>query len=306
LVLIVLGVLIALTLAYWRAHRMSGPIKQLEEGVERVGTGQFDHRIVISSGDELEQLAMRFNEMASELEISQQKSARINRLKQFLAPQVAELVEHSDELLDGQRREVVTVFGDLRGFTAFSARAEPDVIMAVLREYYEAVGAVTTRHEATLIRFAGDGVMVLVNAPVVCEKPANRAVQLAIDLQLAVQSLAGNWCAAGHAIGFGVGIAMGPATVGTVGYEGRLDYTALGNVVNLASRLCGLANDAQILADPIVAERVKDSIALVSLGEHIIKGYDQALEIFAVAQSNIPSRSPISGLQMLEVLAQDA
>jgi adenylate cyclase len=299
--LIALGVLIALALAYWRAHRMSGPIKELEEGVERIGTGQFDHRIRISSRDELEQLAMRFNEMASELAISQQKSVRIDRLKQFLAPQVAELVEHSNELLEGQRREVVAVFGDLRGFTAFSARAEPDVIMAVLREYYEAVGAVTTRHEATLIRFAGDGVMLLVNAPVACDDPANHAVRLAIDLQVAVQSIAGKWCAAGHAIGFGVGIAMGTATVGTVGYEGRLDYTALGNVVNLASRLCGLAKDAQILTDPVVAEKVRDTIPLVSVGKHIIKGYDQPLEMFAVAQSSMPSTPTNSGQRRLEV-----
>jgi adenylate cyclase len=299
--LIAFGVLTALALAYWRAHRMSGPIKQLEEGVERIGSGQFDHRIKISSRDELEQLAVRFNEMASELAISQQKSARIDRLKQFLAPQVAELVEHSDELLEGQRREVVAVFGDLRGFTAFSARAEPDAIMAVLREYYAAVGAVTTRHEATLIRFAGDGVMLLVNAPVACDNPANHAVRLAIDLQVAVQSVAGKWCAAGHAIGFGVGIAMGMATVGTVGYEGRLDYTALGNVVNLASRLCGLAKDAQILTDPVVAERVRDTIPLVSVGKQIIKGYDQPLEMFAVAQGDLPPTRPDSAPRQMEI-----
>jgi adenylate cyclase len=299
--LIAFGVLTALALAYWRAHRMSGPIEQLEEGVERIGSGQFDHRIKISSRDELEQLAVRFNEMASELAISQQKSARIDRLKQFLAPQVAELVEHSDELLEGRRREVVAVFGDLRGFTAFSARAEPDAIMAVLREYYAAVGAVTTRHEATLIRFAGDGVMLLVNAPVACDNPANHAVRLAIDLQVAVQSVAGKWCAAGHAIGFGVGIAMGMATVGTVGYEGRLDYTALGNVVNLASRLCGLAKDAQILTDPVVAERVRDTIPLVSVGKQIIKGYDQPLEMFAVAQGDLPPTRPDSAPRQMEI-----
>ncbi|MGV7213956.1 adenylate/guanylate cyclase domain-containing protein [Bradyrhizobium sp. UFLA05-112] len=301
--LIAFGVLIALALAYWRAHRMSGPIKQLEEGVERIGTGHFDHRIGISSRDELEQLAVRFNEMASELAISQQKSVRIDRLKQFLAPQVAELVEHSAELLEGQRREVVVVFGDLRGFTAFAARAEPDVIMAVLREYYAAVGAVTTRHEATLIRFAGDGVMLLVNAPVACDKPANHAVQLAIDLQVAVQSIAGKWCAAGHAIGFGVGIAMGTATVGTVGYEGRLDYTALGNVVNLASRLCGLAKDTQILTDTAVAEKVRDAITLVSIGKQTIKGYDQPMEMFAVAQGNMPLARPDSRPRPLEIEA---
>ena len=221
---------------------MWGPIRQLEDGVERIGMGQFDHRITIKSRDELEQLAIRFNQMAEELAASQQKSERINRLKQFLAPQVAELVEHSDQgLLDGQRREVVAIFGDLRGFTAFSARAEPDVVIAVLREYYEAIGAVTARHAATLIRFAGDGVMVLVNAPVACENPAQRGIRLAIDMQAAVQSLANDWNARGCAIGFGVGIAMGPATVGTLGCHGRLDYTAIGNVVNLASRLCDLA-----------------------------------------------------------------
>ena len=222
---------------------MWGPIRQLEDGVERIGMGQFDHRITIKSRDELEQLAIRFNQMAEELAASQQKSERINRLKQFLAPQVAELVEHSDQgLLDGQRREVVAIFGDLRGFTAFSARAEPDVVIAVLREYYEAIGTVTARHAATLIRFAGDGVMVLVNAPVACENPAQRGIRLAIDMQAAVQSLANYWNARDCAIGFGVGIAMGPATVGTLGWHGRLDYTAIGNVVNLASRLCDLAD----------------------------------------------------------------
>ena len=129
--------------------------------------------------------------MRKELAISKEKSERINRLKRFLAPQVAELVEHSgdERLLDGQRRDVVAIFGDLRGFTAFSAHVEPDVIMAVVREYYEALGAVVTRHGATLTGFDGDGVMVLVNAPVACEDPALRGLQLAIDMQAAVQSL---------------------------------------------------------------------------------------------------------------------
>lgn len=304
-ILIALGVLIALALAYWRAHRMSGPIKQLEEGVDRIRTGQFEHRIKIFSGDELQHLALRFNEMASELAISQQKSARIERLKQFLPSQVAELVEHSHELLEGQRREVAVIFGDLRGFTAFSTRNEPDVIMAVMREYYEAVGAVTTRHEATLIGFDGDGVMLLVNAPVACEQPATQAVLLAIDLQMTVQSLAGKWCDAGHAIGFGVGVAMGPATVGTVGYNGRLDYTAMGAVVNLASRLCNLANDAQILADPTIAGRVRDSVPLASLGQRTIKGYDQALEVFAVAPADLTLKPQGSGQRRREKEPQD-
>jgi adenylate cyclase len=300
-ILVAIGTLITLALAYWLASRMSGPIRQLEDGAKRIGSGQFDYRIAISSGDELEQLAMRFNEMAGELAASRQKSERINRLKRFLAPQVAELVEHSDQLLDGQRREVVAIFGDLRGFTSFSVRAEPDAIMAVLREYYDAVGAVITRHEATLIQFAGDGVMVLVNAPIECENPAHRAVLLAIDLQAAVQALANKWFARGYAMGFGVGIAMGQATVGTVGYEGRLDYTAVGNVVNLASRLCASASDAQILADPVVAERTRDNFALISLGERTIKGYNHALEVYAVAHSDTPAETFDSRPQSEEI-----
>jgi class 3 adenylate cyclase len=286
LILIGLGVVFALVLAWWQACRMWVPIRQLEDGVERIGMGQFDHRIAIHSGDELEQLALRFNQMAEELKASQRKSERINRLKQFLAPQVAELVENSDQgFLDEQRRDVVAIFGDLRGFTAFSARAEPDVVIAVLQEYYKAIGAVTARHGGTLVRFAGDGVMILVNAPVAFEDPAQRGIQLAIDLQASVQSLASYWKARGCAIGFGVGIAMGPATVGTLGWHGRLDYTAVGNAVNLASRLCDLAADAQILVDPVVTGHVRDNVALASIGKRAIKGFDRAVKVFAVKGS---------------------
>jgi adenylate cyclase len=288
LALILVGAVLAAALAYWLAQRMSGPIRLLEDGAQRIGAGHFDHRIMISSGDELEQLANRFNEMAGELTISKEKSKRIDRLKRFLAPQVAEIVEQSDELmLKGQRREVVTIFGDLRDFTAFSARAAPDTLMGLLSEYYEVLGAVIARHEATLTGFSGDGVMLLVNAPVAQADPALRAIRLAIDIQAAVQSLVVGWRAKGHEIGFGVGVAMGAAIVGTVGYEGRIDYTAIGNAVNLASRLCGSAKDGQILLDAVVAEKVKDSVAIEPLGMRFIKGYDDPLQVFVVARSNL-------------------
>ena len=284
LALVLIGAVFAVGLAYWLARRMSGPIRQLEDGVQRVGAGQFEHRIRISSGDELEQLANRFNTMAEELAASKDKTERINRLKRFLAPQVAELLEHTENegMLNGQRREIVAIFGDLRGFTAFSSHSEPEMIMRVLGEYYEALGAVITQHEATLTGFAGDGLMVLVNAPVECENPALRGIRLAVDMQKAVQSLIVHWRAEGHAIGFGVGAAMGLATVGTVGYEGRTDYTAIGSVVNLASRLCGSASDAQILVGSSLAEAVMSEIKLDNLGARSIKGYDHQLEVYAV------------------------
>ena len=122
----------------------------------------------LATSDEFERLATRFNEMAGELSVSQERSERISRLKRFLAPQVAELVDRTgdDRVLDGRRVEVVVVFCDLRNFTAFSAHAEPETVMGVLREYYDALEKVVSTHEATLINFSGDGAMVLVNAPV--------------------------------------------------------------------------------------------------------------------------------------------
>jgi class 3 adenylate cyclase len=270
---------------------MSGPIRLLEEGAQIVGAGNFDHRITISTGDELEQLASRFNQMARELGLSKEKSDRINRLKRFLAPQIAELVEKAgdDALLEGQRREVVAIFADLRGFTAFSNRNKPETVMGVLGEYHAAVGAIIDRRAATLTSFAGDGLMVLINAPVSCPDPALEALNLAMEMQTAVQRLATGWRKHGHGIGLGIGLAMGPATVGSIGYEGRIDYTAIGNAVNLASRLCSAALDGQILVDTAVAEAVNGKIALEALGAIHIKGYDQPVPVFSTGLTPCPS-----------------
>jgi class 3 adenylate cyclase len=188
---------------------------------------------------------------------------------------------------------VVAVFGDLRGFTAFSAHAEPEEVMSVLAQYYEALGAVITAHEATLTNISGDGLMVLVNAPVRCADPATRAVRMAIEMQHSVQALILDWRARGHAIGFGVGLAMGPATVGRVDTGSRLDYTAIGNVVNLASRLCSAASDAQILVDQVAADAVRDRLALVPLGTRSLKGFSDELSIFAVVSPQEVTRKNV-------------
>ena len=271
-------------LAFWLARRMTGPIRQLEEGTERIGAGHFDHRIQIATGDELERLANEFNRMAGELALSQERSERIARLRRFLAPQVAELVEKAgnESLLAGHRVNVVAVFCDLRGFTAFSVRANLQEIMGVLRGYYEALGSIITRYGATLTSFQGDGLMVLVNAPMPCADPALHAVKMVIDMQDAVQRVIVGWRSRGHAIGFGVGLAAGPATVGQIGYEGRVDYTAIGDVVNLASRLCASAEDSQMLIDAALADAVSGKIPLVALGARRLKGYDKQLAVYSV------------------------
>lgn len=282
--LLLAGAAFAATLAYWLAHRMSGPIRLLQQGAERVGAGQFDHRIAINSDDELEALAGSFNEMAAGLAESRERSERIAKLKRFLAPQVAELVDStgSDALLSGQRREIVAVFGDLRGFTAFSARAEPEAIMRLLEDYHTAIGAVVTKHEATITSYTGDGIMVLVNAPLPCPDPAHRAVTMAIEMQQSVQGCAQRWRTSGYTVGFGIGLAMGEATIGRIGHESRLDYAAIGPVVNLASRLCAEARDNQILIDSVAASAVNDRIPLTQLGARTLKGLPEELIVHAV------------------------
>jgi len=278
------GAMFAACLAYFLAGRMAGPIRLLEQGAERIGAGQFDHKIDISTGDELEGLAARFNHMADEIAVSQERSERISRLKRFLAPQVAELVEGTDEkdLLDSHRADVVVIFCDLRGFTAFAGNVEADEVMGLLQEYYEALGAIITKYEATLTCFLADGLMLLLNAPVPRPEPTLLGARMVLEMQAAVQELIVRWRARGYAIGFGVGLAKGTATVGRIGYEGRLDYTAIGTVVNLAARLCAVAEDGQFLIDPAAAAEIRHSLRLVALGTRTLRGFAEAIPVFTI------------------------
>jgi adenylate cyclase len=287
------GALMAAAMGYLLARRMTGPIHQLERGAEEIGSGNFGHRISVSTGDELEQLAKRFNEMAMGLAESQERSERIARLKQFLAPQVAEIVEGSDQerLLDSHHAEVVVIFCDLRGFTGFSDRVEPEEVIGVLQQYYEALGAIITRYEATLTCFMADGLMLLLNAPMSCPEPALRGVRMAVEMRAVVQELIARWRARGHPIGFGVGLAKGPATVGRIGYEGRTDYTAIGSTVNLAARMCASAEDGEILVNAAAASEVGEAVSLTALGVRSLRGFAEAVPVFAVSE---PDRAAVA------------
>ena len=175
---------------------------------------------------------------------------RVGRLKRFLSPQIAEIVmaKGNERLLESHRRDITVVFCDLRGFTAFAETAEPEEVMAVLREYHAALGAQIHKFEGTVEHFAGDGVMVLFNDPLPCPDPSERAVRMAVEMRTRIAELSAKWRKRGHELGFGVGIAQGYATLGRIGFEGRFEYAAIGTVVNLAARLCGEARSGQILS----------------------------------------------------------
>jgi adenylate cyclase len=208
-----------------------------------------------------------------------QQIGRMDRLKRFLSPQVAELILSSgdDRMLDSHRREVTVVFCDLRGFTSFAETAEPEEIMATLREYHTAVGAIIHKFEGTIERFAGDGLMAMLNDPVPIPEPCAQAVRMATEMRAAVGGLSAKWRKHGFNLGFGIGIAHGYATLGRIGFEGRFDYAAIGSVTNLAARLCAEAKDGQILVDNKVCLAVEGIADLEPLEALTLKGFHRPI-----------------------------
>jgi adenylate cyclase len=206
---------------------------------------------------------------------------RIGRLKRFLAPQIVETIVSSggETILDHHRRDIVVLFCDMRGFTAFAETAEPEDVMAVLGEYHDALGPLIHRYEGTLDRFAGDGLIVFFNDPVPCPDPALRAVRLAVAMREAVTALARSWAGRGHEIGFGVGIAQGYATLGRIGFADRFDYSAIGTVTNLAARLCDEARDGQILVTRRIAGAIDKVAEFESLGDLALKGLSRPVAV---------------------------
>jgi class 3 adenylate cyclase len=222
-------------------------------------------------------LEQRVQEQLAELE-------RFGRLKRFFSPQLAELVVSSggEKLLESHRREITVVFCDLRGFTAFSETAEPEEVMGVLREYHTALGTLIFRFEGTLERFAGDGLMVFFNDPLPCPDPAAQAVRMAVAMRQQMGELTEKWRKRGHQLGFGVGIAQGYATLGMIGFEGRVDYGAIGPVTNLASRLCDAAQGGQILISQRVYTALEELVEAELAGELPLKGFHKPVPTFNV------------------------
>jgi len=223
------------------------------------------------------QLERRVTDQVSEIE-------RMGRLRRFLPPQVADLIVASgtEKQLESHRREITALFCDLRGFTGFSESSDPEDVMALLHEYHAAIGVIINKYGGTLERYAGDGVMVVFNDPIPVDNPALQAVLMAIEMRAAIGELIEKWRKLGHDIGFGIGIAHGFATLGTIGFEGRFDYAAIGTVSNVASRLCDEAKPGQILISPRVLMAVEKDITVEPVGDFALKGIRRPLTAYNV------------------------
>jgi class 3 adenylate cyclase/putative methionine-R-sulfoxide reductase with GAF domain len=229
-----------------------------------------------------QQLEQRVADQVGEIE-------RMGRLRRFLPPQVADLIVASgtEKQLESHRREITALFCDLRGFTGFSESSDPEDVMALLRDYHAAIGEIIVKYSGTLERFAGDGVMVIFNDPVPVENPALQAVLMALDMRTAIGAMIEKWRLLGHDLGFGIGIAHGFATLGTIGFEGRFDYAAIGTVSNVASRLCDEAKPGQILISPRVMLAVDKTITVELVGEFNLKGIRRPMAAYNVLAPSI-------------------
>ena len=282
--LLVIGIALSALAGLLFARRMVRPIRALQQGAARIGGGNLGQRIEVKTGDELELLADEFNQMSDKLRESYANVERVSALKRYFSPHLADLIVSADDgnLTESHRREITVVFCDLRNFTEFSSAAEPEEAMRVLEEYYIALGVQVRRFDATIGHFAGDGLMAYFNDPLPCPDPAARAVRMAVAMQRDIGTLIETWRERGYDLGFGVGISSGYATLGHIGTEEQFHYTAIGSVVNLASRLCDEALSGQILVVEEIHAEVEELAEVEPLGERSLKGFPKLVPVLQV------------------------
>jgi len=191
------------------------------------------------------------------------------------APQAADLLsdEAGAELLAGHRREITALFCDLRGFTAFAETADPEEVLSVLRQYHTAVGEIVLENEGTVEHFAGDGLLAFFNDPVTVPEHELTAIRTALAIAERFGSLASDWGKRGYDLGLGMGIATGYATLGRIGFEGRYDYGAVGNVVILAARLSDVARPGEILLNQRAHAPVEGRVRAEQIADLQLKGF---------------------------------
>ncbi|HEU4673240.1 MAG TPA: response regulator [Candidatus Limnocylindrales bacterium] len=230
---------------------------------------------------------LELEHLARQAELNETIERQKEELSRFLSPQIAALVSSAEgeHLLAGHRRQISAMFADLRGFTAFAQEAEPEELLGVLGEYHRMMGAKIVEHGGTLEHFAGDGMLVFFNDPVPQPDHVERAVRMAVAMRAEFGRLSAGWRKRGYSLAIGIGLATGYATLGRIGFEGRYDYGAIGNVVILASRLSSEARADQILLSQRAHAAVEELVAAEPVGDLTLKGFSRpvpALNVIAL------------------------
>jgi adenylate cyclase len=209
---------------------------------------------------------------------------RLGRLKRFLGPRLAEVLisTEGEALLESHRRQIAVLCCQLPGFSALAESAAPEDVMQVLHDYHQVLGEVAQTFELTVGPLVEDRVSMLFNDPLPSENPAAEAVRAALAIRDGVASKLETWRKAGHAVDLGIGIDLGYATLGTVGFEGKMEYGAIGTVVHVAQRLSDMAHDSQILTSQRVYAASENLVEGVPLGDQALPGLPRPVAVYAI------------------------
>jgi adenylate cyclase len=284
LVLALLGLAFSIAVGVWIARGVSKPLLQLADGAHKIAAGNYQHRVNLKQQDELGSLATSFNQMSTGL--AERDRVR-DLLGKVVSPEVAAELLRKEVALGGEEREVTVLFSDLRNFTSMSERLTPQKMLGVLNRYFTRMDRIVGKHGGVVDKHMGDGLMALFGAPLANPDDADRAMKTALEMSEALDDLNRKWQKRGlPTIGVGIGINTDVVVAGNMGSESRLNYTVIGDGVNLASRLEGLTKmpdyEARIIISGSTLAKAKERYRTRRLGEVSVKGKQRPTEIFAL------------------------
>ena len=271
---------LAVVLGLVLSRSFAGPVRALAAATERIARGDYEARVQVRGRDELGALARAFNEMARGLMLKERYRGVLDKV---VSREIAEELLKGDLALGGETRRVTTLFADLRGFTTLTERMEPARAMAMLNEFLARATAAIEAEGGVVDKYAGDEVMAVFGAPLALEDDAGRAVRAACAIRAAVDALNAERAARGEPpLAVGIGINTGPAVAGNLGTPGRLSYTVVGQSVNVAARLCSLAEAGEILVSAAIYNEVRARVEATHCGPQMLKGLTAPIEVHAI------------------------